>query len=66
MSFQRVLSPAAALLLSLATLTGCHPHKDASGLPTVNFQADWYPQPEHSSFYDAIAKGYYKAEGLDV
>lgn len=66
MSSHRVLYPAAALLLSLAALTGCHSHKNASGLTTVKFQADWYPQPEHGGFYDAIAKGYYKAEGLDV
>lgn len=66
MSLHRVPYPAAALLLSLAALTGCHAHKTPSGLTTVKFQADWYPQPEHGGFYDAIAKGYYKAEGLDV
>ncbi len=66
MSFHRVRNLAAALLLSLATLTGCHSRSNTSGLTTVKFQADWYPQPEHGGFYDAIAKGYYKAEGLDV
>ncbi len=66
MSLHRVLSSAAVLLLSLATLNGCHAHTNTSGLTTVKFQADWYPQPEHGGFYDAIAKGYYKAEGLDV
>jgi NitT/TauT family transport system substrate-binding protein len=66
MSLHRVRNSAAALLFSLATLTGCHSHTKASGLTTVKFQADWYPQPEHGGFYDAIAKGYYKAEGLDV
>ncbi len=43
---------------------------NASSKPTasvpVTFQADWYPQPEHGGFYDALAKGYYKQEGLDV
>ena len=66
MSLHRVLAPAAALLLSLATLNGCHARINNSGFTTVKFQADWYPQPEHGGFYDAIAKGYYKAEGLDV
>ncbi len=66
MSLHRVRNSAAALLLSLATLTGCHSHTTTSGLTTVKFQADWYPQPEHGGFYDAIARGYYKAEGLDV
>jgi NitT/TauT family transport system substrate-binding protein len=37
-----------------------------SGLTTVILQADWYPQPEHGGFYTALAKGYYKEEGLDV
>ena len=66
MSPHRALLPAAVLLLSLLALEGCRPHSNPSGLTTVKFQADWYPQPEHGGFYDAIAKGYYKAEGLDV
>jgi NitT/TauT family transport system substrate-binding protein len=45
---------------------GCrHPAED-SGLTKIVFQADWYPQPEHGGFYTALAKGYYKDEGLDV
>ena len=44
---------------------GCH--SSASGGPTkVVLQADWYPQPEHGGFYNALIKGYYKDEGLDV
>jgi NitT/TauT family transport system substrate-binding protein len=35
-------------------------------LTKVTLQADWYPQPEHGGFYTALAKGYYKDEGLDV
>jgi NitT/TauT family transport system substrate-binding protein len=42
-------------------------HSDAeTGLTKITFQADWYPQPEHGGFYTALAKGYYKDEGLDV
>ena len=37
-----------------------------SPLTKVTLQADWYPQPEHGGFYTALAKGYYKDEGLDV
>ena len=55
----------AVLLLPLA-LIGCRAHHDSNGLTPVSFQADWYPQPEHGGFYDALAKGYYKQEGLDV
>jgi len=32
----------------------------------VILQTDWYPQPEHGGFYEALLKGYYKDEGLDV
>ncbi len=38
----------------------------APGLVKVRFQTDWYPQPEHGGYYQALAKGYYAAEGLDV
>lgn len=53
---------AAACLLS-----GCKKQAaPANGLFPVTLQTDWYPQPEHGGFYDALLKGYYKAEGLDV
>ncbi|MDB6166686.1 MAG: hypothetical protein JWQ83_1826, partial [Lacunisphaera sp.] len=32
----------------------------------IRFQTDWFPQPEHGGYYQALAKGYYAAEGLDV
>lgn len=38
----------------------------ASGLVKIKFQTDWYPQPEHGGYYQALAKGFYAAEGLDV
>jgi NitT/TauT family transport system substrate-binding protein len=38
----------------------------ANGLTPVRLQLDWYPQPEHGGFFDALLNGYYKAEGLDV
>jgi NitT/TauT family transport system substrate-binding protein len=45
---------------------GCRRSAEDSGLTKIVFQADWYPQPEHGGFYTALAKGYYKDEGLDV
>jgi NitT/TauT family transport system substrate-binding protein len=62
------LSTAATLALAL-TLAGCHgnqPTPGANGLIPVRLQADWYPQPEQGGYFTALAKGYYKAEGLDV
>jgi NitT/TauT family transport system substrate-binding protein len=48
------------------SVTGCRNPAEDSGLTKIVFQADWYPQPEHGGFYTALAKGYYKDEGLDV
>ena len=36
------------------------------GLTEVVLQTDWMPQPEHGGFYQAVAKGFYREEGLDV
>jgi NitT/TauT family transport system substrate-binding protein len=38
----------------------------ATGPVKIKFQTDWFPQPEHGGYYQALAKGYYAAEGLDV
>ncbi|MGD0566945.1 MAG: ABC transporter substrate-binding protein [Candidatus Sulfotelmatobacter sp.] len=59
------------LLIALtAGLASCNksstPAAGATSLTKVILQADWYPQPEHGGFYTALAKGYYKEEGLDV
>jgi len=32
----------------------------------VGFQLDWYPAAEHGGHYQAVAKGYYRDQGLDV
>ncbi len=41
---------------------------DAAGkaLIHVSLQTDWYAQPEHGGFYEALVKGYYRDAGLDV
>lgn len=60
------------LVFFTSILTGCSHRTPASdsehgpGLTKITLQADWYPQPEHGGFYTALAKGYYKDEGLDV
>ncbi len=58
-----------AALLAIVALffaAGCHRAASNSGLTPVSFQTDWYPQPEHGGFYEALLKGYYRDEGLDV
>ena len=67
MNFRRLLAPILALA---ALLAGCG-RKDGTvpatpGLVKVRFQTDWFPEPEHGGYYQALAKGYYAAEGLDV
>src|ERR1700722_18374320 len=53
------------VFVGLSVMACRHPAID-SGLTKIVFQADWYPQPEHGGFYTAVAKGFYKDEGLDV
>ncbi len=58
-----------SILLGASLLVGCQrssPAADGTGLTRVTLQADWYPQPEHGGFYTALARGYYRDEGLDV
>ncbi len=64
----------AALAAALLTLTACGDKPAASApaaggtrpLTKVILQTDWYAQPEHGGFYQALAKGYYREAGLDV
>ena len=32
----------------------------------IRMSLDWYPQPEHGGFYQALVKGYFAESGLDV
>ena len=35
-------------------------------LPKISVQLDWVPEPEHGGLYQAQARGFFRAEGLDV
>ena len=52
--------------VAAVVFSGCSARQSANGLVPIKFQADWYPQPEQGGFYNALIKGYYKEEGLDV
>lgn len=62
-SFSRILC---VLIFASLSVLGCRRPAGDGGLAKIVFQADWYPQPEHGGFYTALAKGYYKDQGLDV
>jgi NitT/TauT family transport system substrate-binding protein len=49
--------------LALAAIAASH---SANAQTKVRFTLDWAPGATHSSFFVALQKGYYKAEGLDV
>jgi NitT/TauT family transport system substrate-binding protein len=54
-----------------ALLPACAKHDaapTAAGKPleTVRLQTDWWPQAEHGGFYQALAKGYYSAVGINA
>jgi len=59
-------------ILTLVTLSGCGEKASAPTqgaarpLTKITLQTDWYSQPEHGGFYQAVAKGYYREAGLDV
>jgi NitT/TauT family transport system substrate-binding protein len=58
------------VILLVVLSAGCHRAPDSvnasATLTRIALQADWYPQPEHGGFYTALAKGYYREEGLDL
>lgn len=58
------------LLPAALLMGGCarrEPAADAAGARfKVRFQTDWFPEPEHGGYYQALAKGFYAAEGLEV
>lgn len=52
-------------ILCIST-TGCSSKKNSSELEEFTIVLDWYPNAVHGFIYEAIEKGYYKEEGLDV
>ena len=59
------------LLLACLMLTGCNAADDSGGgsdaaLETVDVVLDWYPNAVHAFIYQAIDKGYFAEEDLEV
>lgn len=69
--FFGILRPAVAVVLVgglIAWFTRDSSSEATPGqtLTEVTLQLDWFPEPAHGGFYQAVARGYYEAEGLDV
>jgi NitT/TauT family transport system substrate-binding protein len=59
-----LLLPAALVFAGCKAKMAGPPAADAP--VKVRFQSDWFPEPEHGGYYQALAKGFYATEGLDV
>lgn len=53
------------LLLALLSATAAFAAGDRTSFK-LTVQLDWIPEPEHGGFYQAQARGFFAAEGLDV
>ena len=62
-TFKQVTGTAGAALVALAGLAA---GSAAQAADKVVVQMKWVPQAQFAGYYVAAAKGYYKAEGLDV
>ena len=70
----RVTNKNYRLILLLACLalsfTGCSRDDGAQvspdGLERVTVQLDWVPEPQHGGLYQALAKGYFVEEGIEL
>jgi len=54
------------LLLVAAALCSAVFAADSKPLFKITVQLDWVPEPEHGGFYQALARDYFREEGLDV
>ena len=57
---------ASSLLVAVLAVSGVTVSLQASAADKVTVQLKWLPQAQFAGYYVAQAKGYYKAEGLDV
>jgi NitT/TauT family transport system substrate-binding protein len=57
---KRFLRHCLPLLFPLSLFAAAQP------LRRVTVQLDWVPEPEHGGLYQALARGFYREEGLDV
>ena len=61
-----VLGAAGLALLLAGCSRSAAPASSGPKLTKVVLQTDWFAEPEHGGFYQALVKGYYREAGLDV
>ena len=61
----RFCAAGAALLLASCSRQPAQPAGDQQPTSVV-LQANWYAEAEFGGYYEALAKGYFKEENLDV
>ena len=54
------------LLLFVALCTQLSALNSAAAPAKISVQLDWVPEPEHGGLYQALARGFFRDEGLDV
>ena len=54
------------LLLALSAQLSALNSAAAAALTKISVQLDWVPEPEHGGLYQALARGFFRNEGLDV
>ncbi len=64
--FLRLLFLSLTSVLPLLFISCGGSSESENGLRKIILQTDWYAQPEHGGFYQALVKGYYEEAGLDV
>ena len=65
LSRRHALAALAAVALTTGSLTTAAPAA-ADTLTKASLRLKWLPQAQFAGFYVALAKGYYKAEGIDL
>jgi NitT/TauT family transport system substrate-binding protein len=65
LSRRHALAALAAVALTAGSLTTAAPAA-AETLTKASLRLKWLPQAQFAGFYVALAKGYYKAEGIDL
>ena len=66
MRWKSLLAAGFAFCLTACSNNNSTPASSSNALTKITFVTDWKAQAEHGGFYQGIAKGIYKAHGIDL